>query len=212
MEERLNRKFSNPYEVVELFEQEMAQFCGAPFGVACDSSTHAIELCLIRNQQLPQFTVPKRTYLSVPMTLKKLGKPFKWSDEAWKGQYHLGNGKIFDCSLRLKKDMYIPKTTMCLSFQFRKRLPIGRGGMILLDSAEDYRWYKKAVHDGRTPGTLWKQDPVDMLGYHYYMTPDDAARGLLLYYDLPENLPDLGGHLDYPDLTTLPVFKNDEAE
>jgi len=34
------------FDVVEQFEQEVAKFFGAPYAVATDSCTHAIELCL----------------------------------------------------------------------------------------------------------------------------------------------------------------------
>ncbi len=208
LERQTGQKFSNPYDVVELFEQRIAGFTGAPFAVACDCNTHAIELCLRRTGISDGLKVPHKTYPSIPMTLMHLGLKFQWSEEAWQGIYHLGHSKIYDASLRLKKNMYIKSTMMCLSFQFRKRLPIGRGGMILLDNEGDYQWFKKAVHDGRTPGALWKSDSIDMLGFHYYMTPDDAARGILLMEECLKDTEDLGGSDSYPDIRNFPVFSN----
>jgi dTDP-4-amino-4,6-dideoxygalactose transaminase len=110
--------------------------------------------------------------------LVKLKQDFNWTEEKWQGIYYLNPLKIIDGSLRLKKNMYERGSFHCLSFQAKKRLPIGRGGMILTDDEQAYRWLKKASYDGRNPGTPWKLDSIEMVGYHYYMTPEDAARGL----------------------------------
>jgi hypothetical protein len=46
-----------------------------------------------------------------------------------------------------------------------------------------------------------------MLGWHYYMTPEDAARGLLLLSQIEEsNYKDFSWEL-YPDLTHFSLFK-----
>ena len=46
-----------------------------------------------------------------------------------------------------------------------------------------------------------------MLGYHYYMTPEDAARGILLMDQTPEVNDDSGNQNSYSDLSKLSVFK-----
>ena len=40
-----------------------------------------------------------------------------------------------------------------------------------------------------------------MCGYHMYMTPEDAARGILLMDNIPEINEDSGGHLNYTDVS-----------
>ena len=35
----------NPYDIVKMFEEEVAQYTGAPFAVAVDSCTNAVFLC-----------------------------------------------------------------------------------------------------------------------------------------------------------------------
>ena len=64
-------------EVVAQFEKEIASFYNAPYAVAVDCCTHAIELCL-RYTKANNITIPSRTYLSVPMTAEKLGLDWEW--------------------------------------------------------------------------------------------------------------------------------------
>lgn len=200
-------EFSDPSLVVDIFEKKIAQWTGAPYAVATDCATHAMELCL-RYQPLPKtITVPRHTYLSVPQTLRKLGTRVEWSDEQWQGVYTLAPTNIIDSSLRLAPKMYQANALMCLSFQIKKRLPIGRGGMILTDCKTTYDWLKRSVYDGRTPYTAWKTDTITQMGYHYYMTPEDAARGLLLFDQGLSTTDDMGGWRDYPDLTQMDFYK-----
>lgn len=199
--------FDDPSQIIDLFEKKIAQWTGAPFAIATDCATHAIELCL-RAIDAPQtIEVPRHTYLSIPQTIRKLGRLVQWSDDKWQGLYNLKPTSIIDASLRLRPNMYESGTLMCLSFQIKKRLPIGRGGMILTDSPQIYDWCKRAVYDGRTPYTVWKNDIITQMGYHYYMTPEDAARGLLLFDKGFSSIDDLGGWQNYPDLTKMDFFR-----
>lgn len=204
--------FENPYEVVEEFERQVANFSGAPYAVAVDCATHAMELSmryLIHMDKIPQaIKVPTRTYPSVPMMLLKLGLNITWSEKPWSGIYRLEPTVVIDGSLRFLENMYEKQSFHCLSFQHKKRIPIGRGGVILTDNENAYLWLKKACHDGRTPGAFWHNDNIEMIGYHYYMTPDDAARGLLLlenFIQKPDES-DLGDSNSYPDLRNMKVF------
>jgi len=63
------------------------------------------------------------------------------------------------------------------------------------------------AHDGRIPGELWKNQDIDTIGYHYYMTIDTAQLGL-------ERLPKacatearIWTQDEYPYLPDLTVFK-----
>jgi dTDP-4-amino-4,6-dideoxygalactose transaminase len=80
--------------------------------------------------------------------------------------------------------MYKNNTFTCLSFHFKKLLPIGRGGMILTDNKDAAEWLKAARYDGRNSylyNDILKTN-VDILGYHMYMTPEMAARGIEQFY------------------------------
>ena len=67
---------------------------------------------------------------------------------------------------------------MSVSFQFRKHLSLGRGGMILCDNKDDYISLKKMSYDGRLPDIPWRDQDISTMGYHYYMTPETAQKGL----------------------------------
>ncbi|HRO66531.1 MAG TPA: DegT/DnrJ/EryC1/StrS family aminotransferase, partial [Pseudobdellovibrionaceae bacterium] len=120
--------------------------------------------------------------------------------------YRLDPYPVIDASLCFDPGTYQTGTFMCLSFQQKKSLPIGRGGMILTSDPAAADWLRAASYDGRTRGRRWKEDPVRMRGYHYYMTPEDAARGLLLLHDGRFPQAEAQGASDYPDLSALEVF------
>ena len=76
--------------------------------------------------------------------------------------------------------------------------------MILCDKKEEYDWLKLASYDGRDLNTPYDSEGhVKMNGWHYYMTPEDAARGLILMNRIPKVNKDIGGWENYPDLTWL---------
>ena len=125
------------FEVVAQFEEKIATFFGAKYGIAIDSCTHGIELCLI-HQNVKQISVPKNTYLSIPFLANKLNIQLQWRNEAWKDYYtvHSSSTSIIDAAVLWRKNSYIPGTFMSLSFQYQKHLRLGRGGMILCDDKE----------------------------------------------------------------------------
>lgn len=194
------------FEIVEEFEKRVANFFGAPYGVAIDSCTHGIELCL-RHQNIQHYTIPKRTYISIPFLAQKLGITFDWREEDWKNYYYLGGTNIIDAAVLWKKNSYVKNTFMCISFQYRKHLSLGRGGMILLDNLEAARQLKKMSYDGRLPHTPWREQNIASVGYHYYMTPETAQLGLNKLSNAITKEPKKWNTNDWPDLTEMEVFK-----
>ena len=194
------------FELVSQFENKVADFFGSPYAIAVDSCTHGIELCL-RYEGFSKITVPTRTYISIPFLSNKLNIDMEWSEDMWKDYYYLGNTNIIDAAVLWKKDSYIPKTYMCLSFQFQKHLSLGRGGMILLDDKEAYTTLKKMSYDGRIPGVPWRNQNIDTIGYHYYMTPETAQLGLDKLPEAIVKTPRQWKWTDWPDLRTMKVFK-----
>jgi hypothetical protein len=131
------------------------------------------------------------------------GMKVKFDDFQWVGTYPLDPMGIVDGAKRFRPDMY-DGGLHCLSFHAKKILAIGRGGMILTDDPEASRWLRKARYDGRE-GKPYPEERIDVLGWHCYMTPEQAARGMLLMDILPDNPQD---HLEnYPDLRDMPVFR-----
>ena len=194
------------FEVVKEFESKIADFYGAPYAVSVDCCTHAIELCL-RYLDVSYIEVPKHTYISVPLLSKKLGIELKWTDEEWVDYYLIGGTNIIDSAVSWKRDSYVPGHFMCLSFQFRKHLSLGRGGMILTDDKESADALKKMSYDGRLPDIPWATQNISTMGYHYYMTPETAKLGLEKLPEAIETKPRQWVLSDWPDLSRMEVFK-----
>ncbi|WP_269623835.1 DegT/DnrJ/EryC1/StrS family aminotransferase [Prochlorococcus marinus] len=193
------------FKVVEDFEKAIADFYNAPYAIATDSCTHSIELCL-RLKQVKNITIPNRTYLSIAFLPAKLNLKWSWDNAEWLNYYYLGNTNIIDAAVYWKKGGYIENTFMCLSFQFQKHLSLGRGGMILCDNPESHRSLKKMSYDGRSPGIPWREQKIDTIGYHYYMTPETASLGLNKLNEAKQKHPRQWAWEEWPDLSKLEVF------
>tara|TARA_R110001592_G_scaffold323732_1_gene603163 strand:+ start:11254 stop:11889 length:636 start_codon:yes stop_codon:yes gene_type:complete len=195
------------FKVVKQFENEIAKFFGAPYAVAVDSCTHGIELC-IRYQNLSYINVPRRTYISVPFLADKLKIQLQWRDEEWVDCYLVNNHlkPIYDAAVLWKQGSYITGSYMCISFQFQKHLSLGRGGVILCDTQEEYDIFKRMSYDGRLPETPWREQDIKVHGYHYYMTPETAQLGLDKLPEAIKTPPRQWKVTDWPDLSLMKVF------
>jgi dTDP-4-amino-4,6-dideoxygalactose transaminase len=189
----------NPYKVVDDFEKTIAEFTGSKYAVAVDSCSNAIFLSLkYLNQTDKVITIPSRTYISVPCGIRNAGYNLQMKDIEWSGVYQLDPLPIYDGALRFKRGMY-QGGFHCLSFHIKKHIKIGRGGMILTDDEDAYNWFKLARYNGRNE-IEHKYDKFKMVGWNFYMTNADAARGLWLLAGLDESkLEDITP--DYPDLS-----------
>lgn len=206
--------FDDPWEVINLFENKVAKFAGSKYAVAVDSCTNALFLSLvlykdrlyeklrgIKNLEGMEVAIPRYTYFSVPMAIQQAGFKTVFNDKRWCGGYWLGGTNVWDGAVRWSKNMYYGGFH-CLSFQIKKNIPIGKGGMILTDDFSDYVELKCMRYDGRDMETdRMDKNHIKRLGYHMYMTPEDAARGILLMDKIPGDLPDMYKWSDYPDLT-----------
>lgn len=207
----LGYEWDDPRDIVELFENKVAAFAGSKYAVAVDCCTHAMELSLryllhIGVLKHGEFMViPAHTYVSVPIMLHQLGFKVLFSNLEWTGGYQL-NCFVYDMAVRWARGMYNNVGLdhfHCISFQIKKRIPIGRGGMILTDDKEAADWLRLAAYDGRDLKTPYTDpDHVKFPGYHYYMTPEDAARGILLMDAIHEE-GDTGGWQNYPNVKEM---------
>ncbi len=194
------------FDIVTEFENQVAEFFGAPYAVAVDSCTHGVELCL-RYTHADHIEVPKNTYLSIPFLANKLQIDLLWKKEDWIDYYYLTD-KVIDAAVLWKQNSYIPGTYMSLSFQYQKHLSLGRGGIILIDDKEAALQLKKMSYDGRLPNIPWREQNIDTIGYHYYMTPETAKLGLDKLSQAKITPPRQWVVNDWPDLTQMEIFKN----
>ena len=202
----------NPYKIVKMFEEEVAQYTGAPYAVSVNSCTNALFLaCKWIGVESKEVIIPKRTYLSAPQSIRQAGGKLVFEDIRWRGIYQFKPFLIYDAAKRFTSGMYIPGSLMCLSFHIKKHIKIGKGGMILCDNVLADQWLKARRYEGRTDGLKYHEDMIDEEGWNMYMTPIQAARGLMLMQNYPDNTADLPEDPPYRDLTEFELFKDVEV-
>jgi FkbM family methyltransferase len=206
---------SSVYDVTKSFEERLAEYTGAPYAVTIDNQSNALFLALYYEKITGKtIKIPSRTYPSVPCEIIHAGGKVEFEPvygSTLKGPYQLSPTNVWDSALRFTNDMYIPGTHMCLSFTGPyKHLKLGKGGAILTDDFEAYKWFKRARYSGRNE-VSYHDDNFDMLGWNFYMMPEIASRGLLLmnqFYNMdgtPKYNEDL--ELPYPDLSKFDIYK-----
>lgn len=192
------------FDKILKFEQELAEFTGAPYAIMTDCCTHAIELCL-RYDRVRELVMTPHTYLSIPMTMHKLGIRYYYREEEWIGEYRFHGTRIWDSARLCRQDMYRKGQMQCLSFGHTKPLHIGRGGAILLDDPKAYNEIIRMRYDGRDLSiSPWQAQKTFRVGYHYKPTPEEAEIGSALLVGLRESNP-APVQVAYPDLREISI-------
>jgi dTDP-4-amino-4,6-dideoxygalactose transaminase len=188
---------NDPWDIVDLFEKKVAKFTGSKYAIAVDCCTNALFLSLKYFNSKKKLIIPENTYISILSAIKLANYNFKVKKIKWEGSYLLNPLPIIDSATRFTKKMYQKNTFTCLSFHHRKHLPIGRGGMILLDSKKAYNWLKEARYDGRNLKINYSKDNFKIAGWHMYMTPEQAFYGLGLLKKFKDNNPNRASNINY---------------
>lgn len=201
------------HKITEEFEQAVADYTGAPYCIAVDNMSNALWLCLMYfNVKGQTVHIPKHTYPSVPCEIILAGGKVQWRDspKLLRGHYQLWPYPIWDSALRFTADMYMTAQFQCISFTGAyKHLKLGKGGAILTDNEQAYKWFKKARNSGRDECS-YHVDNFTMIGRNCYMHPSVAALGLQLigqFYNVDgtkKQMPDV--ELPYPDLSQFPIY------
>jgi len=166
------------YDTITKFEQALAEFTGAPYVVATDCCTHAIELCF-RLLDIKSCSLPAHTYVSVPQTLRLLGVDYDWDFCMWLGEYRFKETPVWDSARMLRPGMYRAGQYQCLSFGPGKPLDNTRGGAVLLDHEEHYKKLKQMANDGRDLSfARWQDQETFGQGYHYMMRIEEAESAM----------------------------------
>lgn len=196
------------FDKILAFETALAEFTGAPYAIMTDCCTHAIELCL-RYDRIRECSFTPYTYLSVPMTMHKLGIRYDYFPDSlphrqqWTGEYKFEGTRIWDSARRLEANMYRAGQMQCLSFGHDKPLSIGRGGAILLDDEQAYQALLRMRYDGRDLTIKpWIAQQEFHVGYHYRPTIEEAERGLELLNQYTSQPP---REVVYPDCRQISI-------
>lgn len=204
---------SNPYQVVRDFEAALCEYTGAPYAVAVTSCTMALLLaCKWHKVKCfdTHITIPAKTYVSVPMSIKHARFCVKFRDYEWLGCYQLEPFQIWDSARLFTSGMFdmIGNGTkyICTSHHASKTCGDTQGGAILHNDPEADAWFRRMRFDGRTEGVAPKDDNFTEIGYHCYMSPDVAARLMLKLSVLSKHNDPLTND-DYPDLSKMEIFQ-----
>ena len=198
--------YKDAFLAIKEFEQAIADFAGAPYCVTTDCCTHAIEIAFRLAHNGSPVKFPAKTYLSVLMTMHKVGVKYTLEDRHWRDYYVFEGSKIWDCARYFKKDMYVPGAVQCVSFGRTKPLEIGRGGCILTDDAELYQRASRMRYDGRDIFQFlpWGNQQEFEVGYHYYLRPEECVRGLNLL-EQGNLIEQIDKFYDYPDCREITI-------
>jgi hypothetical protein len=232
---------SNPFDSVRALEADLCAYTGAPYAVAVNSCTMALLLaCAWQRSRVGyahMVSIPKLTYVGVPMSVHhaRLGVMFR--DEDWQGEYELRpttpwHGSVWDAARRFTRAMFTHRMEyvvesepfgiatrrvvgevppgprfQCVSFHVSKILGHSQGGAILHNEPEADLWLRRARFDGRTEGVEPRQDLFPQFGWHCYMSPDVASALIWKLGVLPRDNADLP-RSDYRDCSTMPVFRD----
>lgn len=193
----------NPYKVVENFESLVADYAGSKYAVAVDSCTNALFLCC-KYLNVQNVCIPQNTYYSVPCSIINAGGKVSFEDIKWEKSYYLKPYPIIDAATCFVRNMYIKESFYCVSFSANKKINIGKGGMILTDSLDAKNWFKMA----RYMGKCLEEKTPKFIGWNMYMTPEQAARGILLFYHnhSTENYTEKS-YLNYPNLKEFNLYE-----
>lgn len=207
-----NYEINDPWDWVTHFENEVANYTGSRYAIACDTNSNAIRLVLhylnITNQEI---VIPAHTYVSVPNQIILSGNKPKFKDIDWDGMYQLGDTPIIDAATALFKNMYKEyyNPYMILSFHLKKILNIGQGGMILTNDEKFNEWARPMIYDGRHKDRMYDDDEFECIGWHMYMSPEQAKKGLEIFNSdrIQEYNESVGGKWKYKDLREQQIYK-----
>jgi dTDP-4-amino-4,6-dideoxygalactose transaminase len=208
--EKQGYEVENPWDVVRILEEKVAAYAGSKYAVAVDNCTDAMFLCLKYLGASGEITIPSKTYVSVPATIINAGCSVKFVDKEWSGTYKLEPYNVIDSATRFQKNMYVKGSLQCLSFHLKKILKLGKGGMILTDDKDAYNWLQSASKMGRHIDRLYVDDYFDIICWNMFMPPEQAAKAILLFEEIPDFNEDCGGSWRYHDLKKYDVFTNPE--
>lgn len=208
---------NNNIDFIRLFESRLSEYTGFNEAVCTDCCTNALLIsleALYKNKSIDKsktLGITCYTYMSIPMTLMNNGWKINLTDDKWHNSYQLGQTNVYDAATDLHENMindYNHNAIVCVSFQQKKRLSLGRGGVILLNDKKMAALFRRLVYDGRNPYIADYDEitisPNDIIcGYHCYMDPEKAAIGITKLNQINLQPYKPLNYTDYADLRKL---------
>jgi dTDP-4-amino-4,6-dideoxygalactose transaminase len=76
----------NIYQVVEYFEEAIAEYVGSKYACVVNSCTNALLLACAYHK-VKEVTIPNKTYNSVPMSIIHAGGTVKFDKRIWQNRW-----------------------------------------------------------------------------------------------------------------------------
>jgi dTDP-4-amino-4,6-dideoxygalactose transaminase len=175
-----NEEIKSLHQVTVKFEQEVAEFCGAPYFVSTNSCTNALMITLSLIGATPRITLPTNTFIGVYWAAYFNNIEVDFEDIKWDTHYRLLPTSVIDSARMFHKNCYIADSLQCVSFGYKKILNIGSGGGILLDNLTTYNDLVKARNSGKN---ISKNSLTDMTysvpGLNMVLHPELSKIGIV---------------------------------
>ena len=168
-------------EIVEIFEQRIANFVGAKYACGISSATNAIFLALLDKNTT--ITVPSVIPPVVCNAILTSGNKVDFNDNVdWVGDSYILHSfedyKIVDSAQKIVKNQYKdecnPEDLMIFSFYPTKPIGSYDGGMIVSDDKEKIDWFKLMCKNGTKFNPQSWQREVIRPGYKMYLNAIQA--------------------------------------
>ena len=156
------------YNVIELFEKIISEYVGSKYGIAISSATNGLFLTLLYLKNIgeikdgDEITIPARTFVSVPMTIKNLGLNVKFRHIDWREEYQLkptnvitGHGSEIIISTIMRTFLHDEDTALTSTGTFMTfRIQVKSRGIGLTEvPLKKYRYDLQAIADHITDKT-----------------------------------------------------------
>ena len=176
-------KFSNLLHdnIVNEFEETIANYVGAKYACSINSATNAIFLSMLNKDvtvNLPSMIPPV-----VANAIVTSGNKINFIDDIdWVGHsyvlHRFDDYKIVDSAQKLEKNQFKKECNSedLMFFSFYPTKPLGGsdGGMIVTDDYEKYKWFKSAVLNGMSFADNNWERKISFPGYKMYMNSIQA--------------------------------------
>ncbi len=167
--------------LVNEFEQKIADFVGAKYACGVSSATNAIFLALLNKNT--EIEIPSMIPPVVANAIITSGNKVKFTDNVeWVGDsyvlHNFEDYKIIDSAQKLEKDQFKKEANDkdLMMFSFYPTKPVGSidGGMIVSNDKEKIDWFREATLNGMSFAKNNWERKINFPGYKMYLNSVQA--------------------------------------